>query len=46
MPETITLLTFAIFLFWSIVFGLGLAIGGWLWSLIVGAASRGRTPNA
>lgn len=46
MPDTITPNAVLIFLFFAIVFGFGFAIGGWLWSLIVGAAARRRGPNA
>jgi len=40
MPDSITVITFLVFLFWSFVLGLGFAIGGWLWSLIVGRFKR------
>jgi hypothetical protein len=44
MPEAITITTVLVFLFWSCIFGLGFAIGGWLWSVIVAALSRGKAP--
>lgn len=40
MPDVITLNTVLIFLFYAIVFGFGFAIGGWLWSVLVGAMQR------
>lgn len=40
MPESITVLSFLVFLFWSFVLGLGWSIGAWLWSLIVGGFAR------
>ena len=40
MPESITVITFLVFLFWAFVFGLGFAIGQWLWSLITGLVRR------
>jgi len=44
MPAVITLNVVLIFLFFSAVFGFGFAIGGWLWSWIVGRAQRRGQP--
>ena len=40
MPDAISLNVALIFLFYSVLFGFGFAIGGWLWSALIGAVKR------
>ena len=40
MPDAMTVTTVLTFLFWSIVLGLGFAIGQWVWGVLSTKAKR------